>query len=361
MGQPDPFASPRWSEPATGAPSQGLWGGRPEAPLCLAPPASPALPSSAPLSSGLMSVGPPWRPNVFDDKAFLKKFVKRIGYASAWNGTAEAVQEVLVNDRSSLLWLNRISNDVVQMSHFLGQCAKETGGFSELVESHLYTSLAAVRGFSETAALSDKEAEALRVRRRRDYEAEWDGFVEKQRKRLAEKHLTEAEFAKTAGAEARGAFLAQVPAWQRDAGRRFFNKVYSNRGEGQLGNTGGDDGWNFRGRGLIHITGRYNYGRAEAALKRPLTAMPELLEQPGLAVDSAAWYWCSELKRVNALIGEARDAAGRYTDSALDAAMSRRVTKRVNSGEKQDGIDARFRFTRIAFEMLGGASAPATK
>lgn len=70
------------------------------------------------------------------------------------------------------------------------------------------------------------------------------------------------------------------------------NNVYARR----LGNgdeTSGD-GWRFRGRGLIQITGRANYLRyACTAFPRPehLLEHPELLEQPLHAASSAAWFW----------------------------------------------------------------------
>lgn len=70
---------------------------------------------------------------------------------------------------------------------------------------------------------------------------------------------------------------------------RIANRVYANR----IGN--GDescgDGWRFRGRGLIQITGRENYSRCEKALKIGLLNNPDLLATPEYAVQSACWWW----------------------------------------------------------------------
>lgn len=71
---------------------------------------------------------------------------------------------------------------------------------------------------------------------------------------------------------------------------KIANRVYANR----MGN--GDeasgDGWRYRGRGMIQLTGKANYQEYERA--DPVcgcVAQPDLLLQPRWAARSAAWYW----------------------------------------------------------------------
>jgi putative chitinase len=69
------------------------------------------------------------------------------------------------------------------------------------------------------------------------------------------------------------------------------NYVYAKR----LGNgdTASGDGWRYRGRGLLHVTGRGNYRSCGTALSLPLEEQPELLATPVPAALAAAQFWQS--------------------------------------------------------------------
>ena len=70
---------------------------------------------------------------------------------------------------------------------------------------------------------------------------------------------------------------------------KIANRVYSNR----MGN--GDeesgDGYKFRGRGLIQLTGRNNYESFAEDMEMDLDAAVEYLGTPEGAAMSAGWFW----------------------------------------------------------------------
>ncbi|MBB4820920.1 putative chitinase [Pseudomonas alcaligenes] len=109
------------------------------------------------------------------------------------------------------------------------------------------------------------------------------------------------------------------------------NAVYG----GRMGNgpAASGDGWCFRGRGLIQLTGRANYSAAGADLGVDLVAHPELLEQPEHAAMAAAWFWGS---------------CG--LNELADRGDFERITRRINGG--LNGLEDRKRIWRRAREVL---------
>lgn len=65
------------------------------------------------------------------------------------------------------------------------------------------------------------------------------------------------------------------------------NKVYG----GRMGNKDPGDGFKFRGRGAVQLTGRDNYDAAGKALGLDLVNNPDLAQDPANAGKIAAWYW----------------------------------------------------------------------
>ena len=83
---------------------------------------------------------------------------------------------------------------------------------------------------------------------------------------------------------------ATALAYQRQP-EKIANRVYANR----MGNgpESSGDGWKFRGRGIVQLTGRANYAQCAMDLFQDdcLIQDPDLLLDPEWAVLSACWFW----------------------------------------------------------------------
>lgn len=125
--------------------------------------------------------------------------------------------------------------------------------------------------------------------------------------------------------------------------QEIANIVYANR----LGN--GDkesgDGWNYRGRGLIQITGKANYKRITElmygmALGIDFVDMPYLLEEPQFAAESAACWW------KNAGLNELSDQLS-YED---ETETFKKITNKINGG--LNGLDHRLELYERAKQYI---------
>lgn len=170
---------------------------------------------------------------------------------------------------------------------FLTQIAHESGGFTRLSESLNYGADKLVPTFG---AARISEADALRLGRLPNRPADPAGIA---------------------------------------------NIVYGGEwGRVNLGNTQPGDGWRFRGRGLIQLTGRDVYQRAGDALGLDLLGDPDLLLRPDHAAASAAWFW--DWKDCN-----------RFADTGQLTAC----TRRINGGLK--GIEERRTLWVLACKLMG--------
>jgi putative chitinase len=111
------------------------------------------------------------------------------------------------------------------------------------------------------------------------------------------------------------------------------NRVYGNR----MGN--GDEasgeGWYFRGRGIIQITGKNNYTKCSQSLfeSNVLVENPDLLLESEYAIHSACWFWSAA--RLNEL---------------SDIGDIKTMTKRINGGFI--GLEDRINHYNHAIEIL---------
>lgn len=112
---------------------------------------------------------------------------------------------------------------------------------------------------------------------------------------------------------------------------KIANKVYSSR----MGN--GDElsgeGWLYRGRGLIQLTGKTNYSLFAQYCEIDLIDAPGYVETPRGAVHSACWFWY--VNDINAYADE-EDLEG--------------MTKRINGGTI--GLQDRIKHYNHALEVL---------
>lgn len=101
---------------------------------------------------------------------------------------------------------------------------------------------------------------------------------------------------------------------------KIANRVYANRMGN--GNEASGEGWKYRGRGFIQITGKENYFHLQVDTDLPLLKNPDLLLEEANAMLSACWFW--KKKGLNSL---------------ADKDLIKAITKHINGG--YNGIEHR--------------------
>ena len=113
--------------------------------------------------------------------------------------------------------------------------------------------------------------------------------------------------------------------------KKIANMVYASRMGNRDESSG--DGYRFRGRGCIQLTGHANYFHAGKALGIDFVADPDLVGTPKYAALTAGWFWSTHNCNV---LSEAADWIG--------------LTKKINGGTI--GLDDRVKHTNEALAVL---------
>jgi putative chitinase len=84
------------------------------------------------------------------------------------------------------------------------------------------------------------------------------------------------------------------------------------------GDEASGDGYKFRGRGYIQLTGKQNYTAFDTAVEDNILANPDLVSSKH-ALSSAAWFW-------------KKNGLSIIADTGSSTEIVTKITKRVNGG-----------------------------
>ncbi len=172
-------------------------------------------------------------------------------------------------------------NTSTRLSHFLGQCAHESGNFKFISENLNYSSKGLISTFP---------------------------------KYFKQPGLAEA--------------YARNP-------ERIASRVYADRmGNGAEGTA---EGWKFRGRGYIQLTGKSNYTLFDKFVNENIILEPDLVAKK-YPLLSASWFF--HKNKLNTI-----------SDKGLSEQVILELTKRINGGT--NGLQDRIKYTTKFGKILG--------
>lgn len=172
-------------------------------------------------------------------------------------------------------------NTPIRLSHFIGQCAHESGNFKFVSENLNYSTKGLLTIFP---------------------------------KYFKQPGLAEA--------------YARNP-------ERIASRVYADRmGNGEEGT---HDGWMYRGRGYIQLTGKNNYSEFDKFVDENIIQNPDLVSKK-YPLFSAGWFFYKN--KLNSI-----------SDKGLNENTIKELTKRINGGK--NGLQERINYTMKFGKILG--------
>jgi putative chitinase len=215
------------------------------------------------------------------DKWIIEHTAKDIN-GGKWMNLAKlrgSIPDTVLNELPAVVTTFDI-NTPLRLSHFLAQTAHESGNFRLTVENLNYSSEALVsifRRYFQTREIAD--------------------------------------------------------AYHRQP-ERIANRAYANRMGNGDENSG--DGWKYRGRGYIQLTGKYNYTQFNKYVTDDVVQNPDIVASV-YPLLSAGWFWSEN--RINFIA----DRGSAFRDITA-------VTQRINGGT--NGLDDRIAKFRVYFQLL---------
>jgi predicted chitinase len=162
------------------------------------------------------------------------------------------------------------------------------------------------------------------------------------------------------GSRAAGKSDAELDSIKKDPKQMAEMMYGSGTAMGQgMGNTEAGDGWKFRGRGFIQLTGKSNYAAASKAIfgDDRLVKNPDLLDNPQVAAEVSAWY----MKKGQA--GMAKKL-GIDTNNMSQEQANLLATSQIAGGDIRKkgaiGQEISAKVDKYSSQMAGLAGAPVT-
>lgn len=213
--------------------------------------------------------------------------------------TREQVAQIIPRNPYVDQWtdaLNKLLPDygidtVARVGDFIGQCAHESANFTQLNENLNYSAQGLANTWPNRFAVKGADGKPI-------------------------KPYAPNELATTI---------------QRNP-EQIANNVYADRMGN--GNVESGDGWQFRGRGLIQLTGRANYTAFGSTVDMTPEQVVEYVQTCEGAVASACWFWTT-------------NKLNQYADSGDIETM----TRRINGG--LHGLEDRIAKCKLARQVLG--------